>query len=239
MVPRPDVLKVLIIGAGTGSDVAIALAHGANHVDAVEIDPKIQQLGVQLHPTTRTRPAGQRSHRRRSRLPSQVNRQIRPDHLCATDSLTSVSTAANVRLKLFLFTPKDCESRQHLTDSGVFVLYDYYREPWLLEKLNGMIHDAFGPVPLFRTWSGAYAAFADGPAVAALPAGEPDPGTISALRATARPPTPGRDLRLAFPLPARPGHCPVPSFGARLRRGIPPGDAPIVGSRLAYLYRFS
>ncbi len=37
--------NVLIIGAGSGSDVAIALKKGATHVDAVEIDPRIRDLG--------------------------------------------------------------------------------------------------------------------------------------------------------------------------------------------------
>src|SRR5262249_49611080 len=36
---------VLILGAGTGTDVAAALRHGAKHVDAVEIDPVILRLG--------------------------------------------------------------------------------------------------------------------------------------------------------------------------------------------------
>ncbi|HEY6411697.1 MAG TPA: hypothetical protein VIY29_29925, partial [Ktedonobacteraceae bacterium] len=40
----------LILGAGTGSDTAIALAHGVDTITAVEIDPTIQQLGAQYHP---------------------------------------------------------------------------------------------------------------------------------------------------------------------------------------------
>jgi hypothetical protein len=36
--------NVLIVGAGTGTDVAIALDQGAQHVDAVEIDPKLQRI---------------------------------------------------------------------------------------------------------------------------------------------------------------------------------------------------
>jgi len=36
---------ILIVGAGTGTDVAIALAYGATHVDAVEIDPRLYALG--------------------------------------------------------------------------------------------------------------------------------------------------------------------------------------------------
>ena len=41
---------VLILGAGSGTDVAAALAHGAKHVDAVEIDPTILRLGREHHP---------------------------------------------------------------------------------------------------------------------------------------------------------------------------------------------
>ena len=41
---------VLIVGAGSGTDVAIALQNGAGRVDAVEIDPGLLQLGRELHP---------------------------------------------------------------------------------------------------------------------------------------------------------------------------------------------
>jgi spermidine synthase len=41
---------VLVLGAGTGTDVAAALRHGARYVDAVEIDPVIMRLGKELHP---------------------------------------------------------------------------------------------------------------------------------------------------------------------------------------------
>src|SRR5205085_9690885 len=41
---------VLVVGAGTGDDVAVALAMGARHVDAVEIDPVIHAIGRVDHP---------------------------------------------------------------------------------------------------------------------------------------------------------------------------------------------
>ena len=55
---RPSPPKnVLIVGAGNGNDVAAALAAGAEHVDAVEIDPVLQDLGADattptIHTTT-------------------------------------------------------------------------------------------------------------------------------------------------------------------------------------------
>jgi SAM-dependent methyltransferase len=48
MIENPG--DVLVVGAGTGNDVAAALRHGARHVDAVEIDPVIARLGRQYHP---------------------------------------------------------------------------------------------------------------------------------------------------------------------------------------------
>jgi spermidine synthase len=42
--------RVLIVGSGTGNDVAAALRHGVEHVDAVEIDPVILELGKRYHP---------------------------------------------------------------------------------------------------------------------------------------------------------------------------------------------
>src|SRR5262249_44115908 len=45
--PRRD---VLIIGAGSGNDVQAALLGGARHVDAVEIDPLLYEIGRADHP---------------------------------------------------------------------------------------------------------------------------------------------------------------------------------------------
>ena len=42
--------KVLVLGAGAGNDVAAALRNDATHVDAVEIDPVILDIGRKYHP---------------------------------------------------------------------------------------------------------------------------------------------------------------------------------------------
>src|SRR5262249_376491 len=46
--PHPG--RVLVVGAGSGNDVAAALRNGASHVDAVEIDPLLVKLGKKYHP---------------------------------------------------------------------------------------------------------------------------------------------------------------------------------------------
>ncbi len=48
LAPQKD--RVLVVGAGTGNDVAAALRAGAEHVDAVDIDPAIVRLGRLHHP---------------------------------------------------------------------------------------------------------------------------------------------------------------------------------------------
>jgi SAM-dependent methyltransferase len=47
---RKDPGRVAIVGSGSGNDVATALRMGADHVDAIEIDPAIAFLGTKYHP---------------------------------------------------------------------------------------------------------------------------------------------------------------------------------------------
>jgi SAM-dependent methyltransferase len=47
---QPHPQRVLVVGAGTGNDVAAAVRNGAGEIDAVEIDPAIQKLGRLMHP---------------------------------------------------------------------------------------------------------------------------------------------------------------------------------------------
>ena len=46
----PSLNSVVVVGAGSGNDVAAALRLGAKAVDAVEIDPAIMALGRANHP---------------------------------------------------------------------------------------------------------------------------------------------------------------------------------------------
>lgn len=188
--------EVLVVGAGSGSDVALALDRGAAHVDAVEIDPGIQAIGMERHPD---RPYDSERVSRfiddgRAYL---ANTDKRYDLIvfALPDSLTLVSNQANVRLESFLFTQEAFEAvAEHLADDGVFVLYNYYREPWLVAKLAGMLEAAFGHEPLLRTYDNVMAALAAGPAVAALPEGRPPGDAIDPVPVTEGPtPTAARD----------------------------------------------
>ena len=72
--------NVLIVGAGSGSDVAIALSKGAKHVDAVDIDPRIMEIGVEQQPRPPLRgPAGDPARQRRPGVPGDHRQEVRPD----------------------------------------------------------------------------------------------------------------------------------------------------------------
>jgi len=173
--------EVLIVGAGSGSDAAIALAHGAGHIDAVEIDPKLQQIGIERHPN---RPY---SDPRVSRHVNDGRAFLRASDkkydliiFALPDSLTLVSQQSNIRLESFLFTEEAFGSvRDHLSDDGIFVLYNYYLDTWLVNKLSTMLRDSFGHEPLVNVYGNHKAALAAGPLVASLPNGVPPGDTFT------------------------------------------------------------
>ena len=166
----------LILGAGTGSDTALALAHGVASVTAVEIDPTIQQLGAKLNPNQPY--SDPRVHvvinDGRSFL------QNTTDHydliiFALPDSLTLTSSNTSLRLESFLLTQNSiAAARMHLTSNGVLVLYNYYRQDWLVQKLADMVGNVFHQQPLVTTYggSGRAAAIIAGPRLATLPAGQ-------------------------------------------------------------------
>ncbi len=175
--------NVLIVGAGSGSDVALVLANNPDvqRIDAVEIDPRIQQIGIEDHPDRPYDDPRVHRHVNDGRAFLQGTDQRYDLVIFALpDSLTLVSQAANVRLESFLFTEEAFRSvADHLSDDGIFVLYNYYRDPWLVAKIATMLQDAFGGAPpLLRTYEQVMATIAHGPLVAQLAGAQP-PGDRS------------------------------------------------------------
>ena len=78
--PANPLDNVLIVGAGTGDDVANALLHGAKHIDAVEIDPAAvpARHAAEPGPPLPGSP-GHRAHQRRAGLPGADAHEVRHD----------------------------------------------------------------------------------------------------------------------------------------------------------------
>ena len=52
------------------------------------------------------------------------------------DSLALVNGASQIRLESFLFTDRALRTAyEHLKPTGVFAMYNYYREAWLIDRL--------------------------------------------------------------------------------------------------------
>ena len=147
--------NVLIVGAGTGTDVALALANGAKHVDAVEIDPRIQQIGDQINPNHPYSDPRVTVHIDDGRaFLSRSDDKYDLILFALPDSLTLVSGASQLRLESYLFTEESmAAARDHLTDDGVFAMYNYYREPWLINRLAGTVEEVYGHDPCLDTFT--------------------------------------------------------------------------------------
>src|SRR5438874_1758227 len=176
--------NVLILGAGTGTDVAAALKHGAKHVDAVDIDPVILRLGAERHPD---RPY---SDPRVTIVNDDARHFLRTTSrrydlivFALIDSLTVQSSFSGVRLESYMFTRESFDAvRDHLTPPGVMVLYNYFRERWLVDRLANTAAGAFGRDPLAHVHQErAYlAVMLAGPRAATLPAPPAPPRNVLA-----------------------------------------------------------
>jgi hypothetical protein len=122
-----------------------------------------------------------------------------------------VSTSANIRLESFLFTDEAFASvRDHMAPGGLFVLYNYYRQPWLIEKMAAMLEQTFGGHVLVRSYNQGIAnaaSLAAGPAVAELHGSAP-PGDVIDVIDTTNAPAPATDdwPFLYLREPSIPGH---------------------------------
>lgn len=141
--------NVLVIGAGTGTDVALALSRGAQHVDAVEIDPRIQQIGIEKNPNQPYADPRVTTYIDDGRaFLSRTDKEYDLILFALPDSLTLVSGASQLRLESYLFTRESIqEAYDHLSPEGVFAMYNYYREDWLINRLAGTVEEVFGHAP--------------------------------------------------------------------------------------------
>ena len=144
---QPAFGQVLVIGAGSGNDVSRALEWRAQRVDAVEIDPVIFGLGQRDHPDQpyADRRAIVHLDDGRNYFRS-TNKQYDLIVYALVDSLVLHSSYSNIRLESYLFTTEAfADIKKRLAPGGVFVMYNYFRQGWIVARLHAMLEQTFGP----------------------------------------------------------------------------------------------
>jgi spermidine synthase len=157
--PRPPE-RVAIVGAGTGNDVAAALRSGASFVDAIEIDPAIQELGRMYHPERpysdpRVRFVNDDARSFLRTTPGRYDLIV----YGLLDSHTLLSHASSVRLDSFVYTVEGLrEARAKLRDDGVVSLSFAVLSRELGRKIYLMMREAFDghpPVCVYAEYDGS------------------------------------------------------------------------------------
>ena len=145
--------NVLVIGAGGGNDVAVALEQGAKHVDAVEIDPRLYDLGKSHHPDKPYDDPRVDVHIDDGRaFMERTSTEYDLVILALPDSITLVSGQSALRLESYLFTKEAMTTaRDILAPGGIFAMYNYYRQPWLLDRYGNMLDQVYGKTPCLQT----------------------------------------------------------------------------------------
>jgi spermidine synthase len=173
--PSKTFRNALIIGAGTGNDTAAALRGGVGSIDSVDIDPAILRIGLEQHPDGPY--DDPRVHRYVDDGRAFLRRSTNTYDLIVfaqTDSFVLVGNSANVRLESFLFTKEAFESaKAHLAPDGVLVLYNAYRERWLIDRYASTLREVFTLEPVVRTYPQFGSAYRAWLAVSTTPAARP------------------------------------------------------------------
>ncbi len=183
---------ILIIGAGSGNDVAAALKQGARQVDAVEIDPVIQEIGNRDHPN---RPYGDSRvtvHLEDGRgFLRKTDKKYDLIIYALVDSLALHSSYSSVRLESFLFTEEAFQDvKARLKPGGVFALYNYYRQGWVVGRLKSLAEKVFGSPPIVISMPYQKAISADDDQkgyITFLLVGSPGAGVVDAIRTQLEP----------------------------------------------------
>jgi len=150
--------SVMIVGSGTGNDVAAALRHDSSSVDAVEIDPGILEIGKKEHPehpydSPRVSPHVTDARAFLKRGTKQYDLIL----FGLLDSHTQLSDYANMRIDNFVYTEESFrEAKAHLKPDGIIFLKFEVRHRWMARRLKKMLAATFGKEPLVFSADSSY-----------------------------------------------------------------------------------
>lgn len=139
----------LVVGAGTGNDLAVLLGLGAKHIDAVEIDPVIARIGQAGHPQQPYADPRVHLHVNDARAYLRTASTKYDVIVFGTlDSQTLLSGMSSVRLDNYVYTVESFRSaRARLKPDGTLIVYHMSGFPYIAAKIYQMLGEAFGSPP--------------------------------------------------------------------------------------------
>ena len=164
--------NVLVIAAGSGNDVAAALRAGAKHVDAIDIDAAIVEMGRQHHPEhpyddPRVRVIIDDARSAFKTLPAETYDVVVFGLL---DSHTQLG-ASSVRLDNYVFTQESFSAAARLVRPGGTLVFSVVTAvDWLRTRFANVLQHACG-APVEIQDFGVFTLYSCRPTVA-----DPDPG---------------------------------------------------------------
>jgi hypothetical protein len=142
--------EVLVLGAGAGMDVEGALLSGATHVDAVEIDPRIVDLGIRFNASGAYVDPRVDVHVTDARaFVARTDRMFDAVVFGFLDAQTLLSSHGNVRLDAFVYTEQSLKLAFGRVRPGGILSLSFFAggHPWLVRRLYNMVEHACGAAP--------------------------------------------------------------------------------------------
>jgi spermidine synthase len=146
----PEPASVLVLGAGSGNDVAAAVRNGAGRIVAVEIDPLILQIGRDLH----FEKPYQSDHV--TTVLDDARSYIQNSHekfdlivFSLLDSHTTSSSYSNIRIDNYVYTLEALRAaRRLLKPDGIFIVKFWVTTPWIAGRLYSLMKTVFVQPPV-------------------------------------------------------------------------------------------
>ena len=151
---RPAAKEVLIVGSGGGIDIEAALLAGAEHIDAIEIDPVIIRLGQQFNASQSYKDPRVTVFNTDARaFFHRTDRNYDMIVFGFLDSQGLFSQMTNVRLDGYVYTRESFQEAFNLLKPGGLMSVSFFsvRSLWLFDRLISMVRSASGKVPLIYT----------------------------------------------------------------------------------------
>jgi hypothetical protein len=139
--------SAIVVGAGTGNDVAAALRRGFTRVVSIDIDPAILQMGAELHPEhPYSNPGVTRVNDDARAYFGRPSEHGRFDVVCygLLDSHAMFSSMSSLRLDNFVYTEEGLAAAwAHVAEGGILsVSFSMAGGDWIYRRLLGLVRKA-------------------------------------------------------------------------------------------------